>query len=66
VDSARELKAKGLLSRKTYGAAAWRQPLWLKELQSYIDFPPLQNPASYNLQQVMQQVREMKSNGLSD
>ena len=42
------------------------QWLWLKELQSYVDFPPLQNPASYNLQQVMQQVREMKSNGLSD
>ena len=42
------------------------QTLWLKELQSYVDFPPLQNPASYNLQQVMQQVREMKSNGLSD
>ena len=42
------------------------QALWLKELQSYIDFPPLQNPASYNLDQVMQQVQEMKSNGLSD
>jgi len=42
------------------------QALWLKELETYIDFPPLQNPASYNLQQVMQQVREMKSNGLSD
>jgi hypothetical protein len=42
------------------------QALWLKELQTYIDFPPLQNPASYNLEQVMQQVREMKSNGLSD
>jgi len=41
------------------------QALWLKELQTYIDFPPLQNPDSYNLQQVMQQVREMKSNGLS-
>ena len=41
------------------------QALWLKELQTYIDFPPLQNPASYNLEQVMQQVREMKSNGLS-
>ena len=36
------------------------QALWLKELQSYIDFPLLQNPASYNLDQVMQQVREMK------
>ena len=42
------------------------QALWLKELQTYIDFPPLQNPASYNLEQVMQQVQEMKSNGLSD
>jgi hypothetical protein len=28
--------------------------------------PQEQNPASYNLEQVMQQVREMKSNGLSD
>lgn len=36
------------------------QALWLKHLQTYIDFPPLQNPASYNLDQVMQQVREMK------
>jgi arylsulfatase len=42
------------------------QALWLKHLQTYIDFPPLQYPASYNLEQVMQQVREMKSNGLSD
>ena len=42
------------------------QALWLKELQTYIDFPLLQNPASYNLDQVMQQVREMKSTGLSD
>ena len=35
--------------------------LWLRELQTYVDFPPMQNPASYNLEQVMQQVREMKS-----
>ena len=41
------------------------QALWLKELQTYIDFPLLQDPASYNLDQVMQQVQEMKSNGLS-
>jgi arylsulfatase len=39
------------------------QALWLKHLQTYIDFPPLQDPASYNLEQVMQQVREMKSTG---
>jgi arylsulfatase A-like enzyme len=37
------------------------QALWLRELESYIPFPPLQNPASYNLEQVMQQVREMRT-----
>jgi arylsulfatase A-like enzyme len=37
------------------------QSLWLKHLQTYIDFPPLQDPASYNLDQVMQQVRQMKN-----
>jgi arylsulfatase A-like enzyme len=37
------------------------QALWLKELESYIQFPPLQNPASYNLEQVMQQVKDMKT-----
>src|SRR5262249_40261808 len=36
------------------------QALWLKELETYINFPPLQNPASYNLDQVMQQVKDMK------
>ena len=35
------------------------QLLWEKELMSYIDFPPLQLAASYNLQQVLDQVREM-------
>jgi arylsulfatase A-like enzyme len=35
------------------------QALWLKELETYVKFPPMQNPASYNLEQVMQQVREM-------
>jgi arylsulfatase A-like enzyme len=38
------------------------QALWLKELETYIPFPPLQNPASYNLDQVLQQVRDMKTN----
>ena len=33
------------------------QQLWLKDLETYIDFPPLQDPASYNLEQVMQQVQ---------
>ncbi len=34
------------------------QQLWLKHLETYIKFPPLQDPASYNLEQVMQQVQE--------
>ena len=29
------------------------QALWLKELESYREFPPMQDPASYNLDQVM-------------
>jgi len=37
------------------------QLLWEKELMSYIKFPPLQLAASYNLEQVLQQVREMGS-----
>ena len=37
------------------------QALWLKELETYVDFPPMQDPASYNLDQVVQQVQEMKS-----
>jgi arylsulfatase len=35
------------------------QALWEKELQSYVAFPPLQHAASYNLEQVLQQVKEM-------
>ena len=42
------------------------QQLWLMHLETYIKFPPLQNPASYNLEQVMQQVREMKTSGRSE
>ena len=35
------------------------QVLWLKELETYVEFPPMQDPASYNLEQVMQQVKKM-------
>jgi arylsulfatase A-like enzyme len=42
------------------------QQLWLRELETYIPFPPLQNPASYNLDQILQQVREMKTAGRSE
>ena len=34
------------------------QPLWLKELESYKEFPPMQNTASYNLDQVIQQIKQ--------
>ena len=37
------------------------QALWLRELESYKLFPPLQDPASYNLDQVLQQVKESKN-----
>ena len=35
------------------------QQLWLKELESYAAFAPLQDPESYNLVQVLQQVKQM-------
>jgi arylsulfatase len=37
------------------------QQLWLMHLESFIKFPALQDPASYNLEQVMQQVKNMKA-----
>jgi Sulfatase len=40
------------------------QALWLKELESYREFPPMQDPASYNLEQVIQQIKNAK--GRSD
>ena len=35
------------------------QMLWEKELMSYKDYPPLQQAASYNLDQILQQIKEM-------
>nr|WP_256369781.1 arylsulfatase [Tropicimonas sp. IMCC6043] len=37
------------------------QQLWLRELETYRDFPPMQDPASYNLEQVIQQVKNMNT-----
>jgi arylsulfatase len=34
------------------------QLLWEKELMSYKDFPPLQHAASYNLDQILQSIKE--------
>jgi arylsulfatase A-like enzyme len=39
------------------------QQLWLKELETYIPFPPLQSPESYNLTQVMEQVKQNRPVG---
>ncbi len=37
------------------------QQLWLKELESYKQFPPLQAPETYNLEQVTQELRSSGS-----
>jgi arylsulfatase len=37
------------------------QELWLKHLESYIQYPPLQEAASYNLSQVIEQVKKAQS-----
>ena len=42
------------------------QVLWMKELESYIAFPPMQDPASYNLEQVMAAIKKQKTAGASD
>ena len=36
--------------------------MWLKELSTYKAFPPLQDPASYNLDQVMEQLKKTPTN----
>jgi len=33
----------------------------LRELESYVKFPPLQDPETYNLVQVMEQVRKIST-----
>ena len=35
------------------------QQMWLKELESYATYPPMQDPESYNLSQVLAQVKKM-------
>lgn len=34
------------------------QIMWLKHLETYKEFPPLQNPASYNLSEVLEQLKK--------
>jgi hypothetical protein len=42
------------------------QQLWLKELQSYETYPPLQAAESYNLSQVIEQVKRAELNKPQD
>jgi len=42
------------------------QQLWLKELESYATYPPLQSPTTYNVTQVPQQVKKMHEAAPSD
>ena len=42
------------------------QLLWLKELQSYQEFPPMQDPSSYNLDQVLAQLKKQGERGRGD
>src|SRR5208337_3532250 len=42
------------------------QELWLKELESYREFPPLQAPEAYNLEEVIRMVRAANLNHPSD
>jgi arylsulfatase A-like enzyme len=42
------------------------QRLWLAHLTSYEKFPPLQAPESYNLSQVLEEVKKANSSGASD
>ena len=37
------------------------QALWLRELESYHTFPPMQDPSSYNLEDVIQRVKNMNT-----
>ncbi|WP_051979149.1 arylsulfatase [Edaphobacter aggregans] len=39
------------------------QLLWLKELQTYEKFPPMQSPASYNLSQIYDQIKAARAIG---
>ena len=37
------------------------QQLWLRELESYRTYPPMQDPSSYNLEDVINQVKNMRT-----
>jgi arylsulfatase len=39
------------------------QQLWLKELESYRTYPPLQAPATYNLDAIIERVQKANAKG---
>ena len=42
------------------------QQLWQRHLTTYEKYPPLQAPESYNLSQVLEEVKKASSHGASD
>jgi hypothetical protein len=42
------------------------QQLWLNELESYVKYPPLQAPETYNLSQILAEVKKAQLNHPSD
>jgi arylsulfatase len=42
------------------------QQLWLKELESYEKFPPLQAPETYNLSGIVAEVKKANANSAGD
>jgi hypothetical protein len=42
------------------------QQLWMKELESYSKYPPMQDPETYNLDGVLKQVQAHGSHSPSD
>ena len=42
------------------------QQLWLKELESYNTFPPLQAPETYNLSSIIAQVKKAHESAPGD
>jgi hypothetical protein len=42
------------------------QQLWLEELESYVKYPPLQAPETYNLTGILEQVKKAAANHPSD
>jgi hypothetical protein len=42
------------------------QQLWLEQLESYVTYPPMQPPETYNLGQVIQQIKAAHENNPDD